>query len=423
MKPFKKLKQAITWVETRNKFSPKKDLLRISSALLKMNLTNDFKKIHIAGTNGKGSTASFISNILVKNGLRVGTFTSPYLIRFNERIKMNMVEISDDKLLDYLNYMYLFNQEFISSFGESLVFFEIMTLISLKYFNDMKCDVVVMEVGIGGLLDATNILNYDLSIITNIGFDHMKQLGNSLEEIAENKLGIIKEKNHLITYVDKSLFDLFKESIDKKHASVHFLSSEKYNIISFNPLKFLYKGVDYEISLKGDFQVKNAILSINAVSYLYPDIRSDIIKGGLLEAKNPGRFEVIANNPITIIDGAHNIHGIEALVEGLRNYTDKKISVIFCALRDKNPQTMINKLKTISDNIVITDFKDPRVMNVLELVINDPSLTYINGINKAYKYVKSSSDLSDIILITGSIHFIGYVKKKLKVKMQKTSTI
>ena len=206
------LSDSIKWIESQIKFKPKEDLSRMQAAYKMLNIHfAGVKKIHVAGTNGKGSTCAYLTSIYRLSDEKVGTFQSPYILRFNERIMIDGKSISDEDLLRYINWIKEFNETFKTSFGEHLSFFELLTLISLKYFYDQNVRVMIMEVGIGGLLDATNIIDYDLSLITNIGFDHMKQLGSTLESIASNKLGIVKKGGHLITTVDPSLHDYFKK--------------------------------------------------------------------------------------------------------------------------------------------------------------------------------------------------------------------
>jgi len=179
---FKDVQAAIYWLETQIKFTPKMDLKRMRAAVQAMNLDLANKtKIHVAGTNGKGSVTAYLTQIFQDAGYKVGTYTSPYLVIFNERIAINHEMINDEKLLMYANEMYQFNEHFHQTFGEPLPFFELITLIALRYFLDENVDIIIIEVGVGGLLDATNVFNYDVSLITNIGFDHMKQLGSTLE--------------------------------------------------------------------------------------------------------------------------------------------------------------------------------------------------------------------------------------------------
>ena len=171
---FNNVLEAISWLEHQPRFKEKVDLNSLKDKFFKLNIDlSNIKKIHIGGTNGKGSTNAFLSEILIENNLKVGSFTSPYLVVFNERIKINNENIKDSDLLNYINYFYQFNLELYALNNIKLSFFEILTLLSLKYFHDNNVDVIIMETGIGGRLDATNILNYDASIITSIGFDHV----------------------------------------------------------------------------------------------------------------------------------------------------------------------------------------------------------------------------------------------------------
>ena len=229
---FTKAIDCINWIENIERFNgPRKNLDRMKLALKILgNPEENFKIIHVAGTNGKGSTVTFIKYMLVENGYNVGSFVSPYIISFNERINYNYGYISDDDLILYTNTIYQVYELMIKEYNEHLTFFEVLTLVGICYFYAKKCDYVILEVGLGGLLDATNFCNAVCSVITNIGFDHMAQLGNTLEEIALNKLGIVKEGNHLITTVSNDLKPLFTEYINNNNATVEFIDTEKIKI-------------------------------------------------------------------------------------------------------------------------------------------------------------------------------------------------
>ncbi|MFA7423129.1 MAG: Mur ligase family protein, partial [Acholeplasmataceae bacterium] len=294
---FNQLKDAINWIETQVKFKPKTDLKRMAYAVSSLKLSfDDIKLIHVAGTNGKGSVCSYLTHILLEKGLSVGTYTSPYLISFNERISLNGKNINDDDLLDEINFIKDFNEKFLIEFGEHLAFFELITLSALHYYHKKQVDVIIMEVGLGGLLDATNVLNYDLSLITNIGFDHMKQLGNTLESISHNKLGILKSHNHLITTVDKEAYDIFYAYLKDKDITSKFILDSDYEILGYNPLRFKYQDELFELSLLGKHQVLNAILAIEAVKRLYPSLDTFHIQKGLKKAIWAGRLEEVMPN-------------------------------------------------------------------------------------------------------------------------------
>jgi dihydrofolate synthase / folylpolyglutamate synthase len=405
---FNHLNDAIFWIENRFKFRPKTDLIKMKNAYDMLNLDlGHIKKIHVAGTNGKGSVASFISHILIENNLKVGTFTSPYLVSFNERIRYQFENISDDDLLNLINYIYDFNEKYLEIYLEPLSFFELLTLMSLIYFHQMNVDVIVMEVGIGGLLDATNILNYDLSLIVSIGYDHMKQLGDTLESIALNKLGILKKNNHLITTVDEKLYELFNDYAKNVGASISFLNYKDITILSYNPITYLYKGIKYQLNLLGNYQILNSLLSIEAVFYLYPTIDTLTVQKALLKAKWDARLEKIAHH--VYLDGAHNIDAIISLGEIKKSlFHDKKVYVIFSALKDKDISLMLNELKKFSHEVILTSFEDERFD--LDELKKYPFLV-IEDFMKSYQYVLDKFDDDSVLMITGSLHFAGYVKK------------
>ena len=405
---FNHIDEAVSWLEVQIKFKPKTDLIRMREAYRMLNLNLDgIKKIHVAGTNGKGSVCSYVSQILIEAGYKVGTYTSPYLVHFNERIRFQMTEILDKDLLELINQIYQFNLEFEKSYGEKLSFFELLTLVSMLYFKKMNVDVMVMEVGLGGLLDATNILNYDLSLITSIGFDHMKQLGNTLESIASNKLGILKKGNHLITSVDPSLHPYFVEYCDKVGATYEFVKNDDVHVILDDPLIYESKGTIYQVSLKGSYQILNSLLSVHAIKYLFKDITTEVILKALKKTLWSGRLEEIDFQ--VYIDGAHNTHAIDALADvATSTFKDKEIWILFSALGDKDITGMLERIKKFAKRIVITTFPDPRFVG-LEEIARD--YQYIPNAMNAIEKLKKEMSADTVLLICGSLHFVGYIKK------------
>jgi dihydrofolate synthase/folylpolyglutamate synthase len=411
---FKDIYEAVHWIQTQIKFKPKTDLKRMSSALNALDISFDgVKLIHVAGTNGKGSVCAYLTHMFLEMGLSVGTYTSPYLITFNERVRINDQNISDDDLLDEINFIYDFNQEFTNSFGENLAFFELITLIALNYYKKQNVDVIIMEVGLGGLLDATNVLNYDLSLITNIGFDHMKQLGNTLESIASNKLGILKPGNHLITTVDPKLHHYFKDYIKDLNVTSKFMTTADYELISLRPLKFKYQDEVIELSLLGKHQILNAILALEGLLYLYPTTDKEIIKKALKKAIWAGRLEILEEQ--VYIDGAHNEHALLALRDTLKDtFKDYKIHVLFSALGDKDIKAMLEVIKGFADSITLTSFDDFRFIDLDDY--ETVNMRYIKGFDHAYQSLKENLKADEMILITGSLHFVGFVKSKFSKK-------
>ena len=403
------LTSAISWIESQIKFKPKTDLNRMQQAYEMLHLDlSKMKKIHVAGTNGKGSVCAYLTHILMEAGYKVGTYTSPYLISFNERIKLQFENISDDDLFNLIKKVYDFNFEFEKQVGEFLSFFELLTLMALIYFQDQEVDVIVMEVGLGGLLDATNILNYDLSLITSIGYDHMKQLGPTLESIASNKLGIVKQGNHLITTVDPSLKNQFKDYVDHVSGTVEFYTLSDLVKLSDYPLTFTHENETYQLSLLGDYQLLNALLSIKAIHYLYPHISNEMIKDGLFKTKWAGRLEKLEDQ--VYLDGAHNTHAIDQLnLLSKTLFKDKHIIVIFSALADKEIDKMLYILKSFASKVILTSFNDSRYISLKPYENED--FIYIEKIEDAISFAKKEMNKDSIILFTGSLHFAGFIKK------------
>lgn len=404
---FYNIDDAINWVVRQTKFREKTDLSIMKEAFEMLNINLDeIKKIHLAGTNGKGSTGAFLSEILVSNNYKVGWFTSPYLVKFNERVKINNLDINDNDLLKYINYFYDFNEALYLKNNVKLSFFEILTLLSFKYFKDNNVDVMLIEVGIGGRLDATNIIDYDVSIITSIGFDHMQQLGDTLESIAYEKVAILKKHGYLITNVNENLKKLMINYSKDLNATIKFIDNDAIKVI--NNYEFKYLNQDYIINLLGDYQRSNAVLAIEAAKYLF-NLSYDAIKIGLSRANWPGRLEEIFDN--VYIDGAHNEPAIEALVRNIKVlFKDKKITILFSALKGKDVSKMLNLFNDVSNKIILTSFDDLRFESLKEYETNN--IKYLeNGFLQLQKLI-NKQEPNEIIIATGSLHFIGYLKQE-----------
>jgi dihydrofolate synthase / folylpolyglutamate synthase len=245
-------------------------------------------------------------------------------------------------------------------------------------------------------------------LITSIGFDHMKQLGNTLESISFNKLGILKPDNHLITTVDPSLCAYFKEYVLKVPATAEFYSFADVEKISDLPLSFKYANIFYELPLIGDYQILNALLSIKAVHYLYPEISEKTIQEGLKKTVWLGRLEEV--EPHIYIDGAHNTHAIDALkITVLNAFKKNKVWILFSALGDKDIAGMIRRLKSFSDKIVVTTFPDSRFQDLYPFLTHQE--VYVPDAFQALHQLKNEMDENTIIIITGSLHFIGFIKQ------------
>ena len=386
-----------------------KDLSRIKKCINKLDLNPTYKIILIAGTNGKGSTANYIKNIL-KNTLHVGCFTSPYVIRFNERIMINDRQISDSEIMYYTNELEKLNDWYFNEYNEIIPFFELTLLMALMFYKDREIDLGVFECGIGGLYDSCNALNPYISIITSISYDHMDVLGNTLEEITRNKLGIVRENKYLVYYNDLPNLDLvFNEFILKyKLNSVNVYDLVK-NINEDNNLSFDYKNNHYILNMNGKYQAYNAAIAIEVVNILFSNYPNVFIEEGLKNTYLPARLEIInKNNNKIIIDGAHNVGAIRMLCDYLKLHKgNKKLITVFNCLNNKNYKEMLNMLDLYTDLYLFIDFCDERKIDIdlLKSSTNKESII-IKSLDEINNYLGND----DILLFTGSLHFTSFIK-------------
>ena len=369
------------------------------------NPQHQLKTVHIAGTNGKGSTTNYLRAILQASGLRVGTFTSPHLEVHNDRIRINDVYISDEQLLYYGNRFAELIEE------NNLSMFEIDTLIAIHFFLDQDVDIALFEVGLGGRLDATNVIMPLISLITTIGFDHMDILGDTLALISMEKAGIVKEGVPLYTSEDKpECLDVFKQICIERNAKFNTIK-EAQNIELKYGIRFNYDQLLIHLNTSALYQVKNASLAIEGARYLsnYFEINDDNIINGLKDTQWKGRFELVSTNPHIIIDGAHNTHGVSALVESAR-YLPKPLVIVFSALRDKETDAMLDDLLSIADEVIVTEFEFYRAAS-LEMLKHGNVLAIQDNHEAIRKGIALS--LNGTCLITGSLYFISQVRQTI----------
>ncbi len=402
---FNNINDAISYIEHLKRFVPKTGFDNLNFILKKLNNPDlGYQKIHVAGTNGKGSTVTYLSTTLILANKKVGSFLSPYIIKFNERIQINNIPISDDDLLYLINYLY----HFLKDYNLYLTFFEFITILAFIYFKQNNVDIAIMEVGIGGKLDATNVTNYDISLITNIGLDHQNQLGNTLEEIAYNKLGIIKNENNFLITTENNLKDQFINYINSKKAKIKFINEDEIKLISYNPVTFVYKNELFKLNMLGKYQTKNACLAIETLINL--NIPLDIIKKGINLSKIAGRLEKINDN--LYLDGAHNIPAILEFINNVPYLFDKKIDIIFGAMKDKSYDVELEMLKKITNRIIFTQIDYPRAKNSNELYLefNFDNKYCTSSLNEALKLI----DKNNITIILGSLYLVSEAKRILK---------
>lgn len=370
------------------------------------NPQNKLKTIHIGGTNGKGSTTNYIREVLQRSGYKVATFTSPALVSRLDVMRVNDVPISDERIVQYANKYMDICLEY------ELSMFEIEVFIAVMYFLDEDVDYAVFEVGLGGTLDATNIINPIVSVNTNIGLDHTDYLGDTYEKIAKEKAGIVKEYvPYIVGEKKKECLEVFEE-VCKQHNSSLIIVGDVENIgESISGVSFDYKGYHVDLSTFADYQCYNAALALEVLVYLKSNnlvgLDDEIILEGLKEANWKGRFEVMRLDPLIIIDGAHNKEGIEAFYHAAKKYDN--IKIIFSALRDKDTHAMIEKLLELTSDITITEFEHYRAQNAVLLAEDFPVNIEIDW----KKAINSALSHKGTLFITGSLYFISKVREYL----------
>ena len=409
--------EAISHIQSQNTFGMKLDLYRIETLMKHLGNPQDkLKFVHIAGTNGKGSTSSFCFHILKETGQKIGLFTSPYIQRFTERIRVNDEEIPEEEVAKITEKIVKVVNKYPKN-EERPTWFEIVTAISFVYFYEQKCDIVVLEVGLGGNLDATNIIKESLvSIITAIGYDHMNVLGNTLEEIAEKKAGIIKKGGNAVVYPQaENILNVFRDKAEKENANLNIVNENNIERISYSleGQTFNYKNMkNLEISLLGEYQVYNAVTAIEALEKI---VSEEQIREGLKKTTWAGRMELLSKTPIFFLDGAHNTHGVLALAENLKTLLnlkkDEKIVFILGVLKTKDPTEMLRIIKDIADTIVCVTPNNDRAMSSEELkdLVNKEGIQSYkaDSIEEAIGFARAKNLP---ICAFGSLYYIGAVR-------------
>ncbi|KAA0761662.1 folylpolyglutamate synthase/dihydrofolate synthase family protein [Bacillus sp. SH5-2] len=421
--------EAIGWIHSRLKFGIKPGLERMRWMLEELgNPERHIKCVHLAGTNGKGSTLTYMRYMLEGAKYKVGTFTSPYIETFNERISVNGTAIADEEITELVKMVKPVVEKLDETDLGEATEFEIITVMAICYFGKVNfCDVVLFETGLGGRFDSTNVIHPVLTIITNIGHDHMHILGNTLGEIAYEKAGIIKSGVPVITGVqNEEALQVIRKVATENHANLyeigkHFTALHKQSSEDGEKFDFTCPFAtfdDVQISMKGIHQVGNAALALMAVMYVktYVSflIEEEEIRTGLQEAYWVGRFEKLQSNPDVIIDGAHNPEGIESLVKTVEaHYKDKNVIVLFTALGDKQLHNMVGQLETISDEIIFTTFAFDRAISADKLASysqKESKLVFENW-KEAIDTKLEMMGGNDVFIITGSLYFISEVRK------------
>ena len=380
--------------------------LNHTSWLLKFlnNPQDNFKTIHVAGTNGKGSTAAIISSILIANGYKVGLYTSPHLINFNERIRVNGLTITDEEVISFMKHVEPAINEIKSTF------FEVTTAMAFYHFNNNDVDIAVIETGLGGRLDSTNVVNPSLTVMTPISLDHRDILGNTIEKIAKEKAGIIKRGVPLITANQvNNVSKILEKRVREKESVMHICPNPESVKLSSGGTTFEVNGNNFNTSLIGEYQAQNAALAITTIKLFNSNISYETIDKGLRNVYWPGRLQLVADK--IYYDVAHNENGVKSVLNNLnRMFPTSKLYGLLCIKGDKEIDCIAKSIKSQFEMLFVSTSKDGLLMQPEKLskelhnlkVINLP----INDISSSISKIKKVRKPDDVILIFGS-HYIA----------------
>lgn len=421
--------KTLAWLDEVAKVGSKLGLSRTFELLnIMKNPQNRLKFVHIAGTNGKGSVAACIARVLYEAGYKTGLYTSPHLVKINERFNVDGADIEDDVFAELITGV----REAALKMGEEASQFEILTAAAFEYFYNSGCDIVVLETGLGGRLDSTNVISMpEAEVITTIDMDHVNELGDTIEEIAAEKAGIIKEKTDVVIDGRNSrVMRLFKDICAQRGCMLHISRPDEIENLKtgINFTEFDYKGIKgIKLQLLGLYQPGNAALAIDALNVLAQKgfkITDDIIKKGLLNVRWHARFEFLSKDPYFIIDGSHNPAGVRETLKSFKVYfPGKKIRFILGILSDKNINEIINDIKNYACEIAVITPPSERACNADEMIgiiknICDIKTAAFYAISDAVRYMIFTAVSDDIICATGSLYSAGEIKHQFELAVQ-----
>ena len=408
------------WLKKSESIPRKHGLYRMEAILSALgNPERGLKSIHIAGTNGKGSTAAMVTAFAKAHGLRVGTFTSPHMDSIRERIQLDGVPLGEEPFWQAASVIREVESRLLEEWG-AFNYFEILTAMMFVVFQREAVDLAIIEVGIGGLLDNTNVGHPLVSVITTIGLDHQDLLGSTLEEITAQKAGIIKSGQQVVVGpVTRECMDVIREIASEKGATVRAFDEDFFLIEESYQDSSLTISLE-QLALQGAFQNENATVAIRAFrAWMEATGRSahaEFIEAALPVVSWPGRMEVLQETPLVMIDGAHNLPAIERLVQNMTARVGKKQTLLFSALTRKDSQQMLLRLQeAIPDvNIILTSFHPSRGMSIarsdVEAYLDSPQVSYEESFEDVIDRFASSTDDKSELWVTGSLYFIAEVR-------------
>lgn len=417
----KNLNEEITRLYSLHRFGIKPGLKRITLLLNEINNPHlEYNVVHVGGTNGKGSVCKILGSILKEAGYVTGVYTSPHLTHMRERIVVNDVEINDEELHQLINEILPIVEK---KRNDNPTFFEVTTAFAFEYFRRKKVDFAVVEVGLGGKQDATNVVQPQLTVLTNISIDHKDVLGGTLEEIAKEKAGILKKRVPLVTSAGGKALEVIKEVAKKKNIDVTVVDRCTWERLEKNERRQLFRvhGTlrDYEVEtpLLGSYQGENVAVAVTAAEKLQMNgffLPEGSIEKGIMLAKNPGRMEVVSKKPTVVLDGAHNPAATDALAETLLNdFKYDKLIVVLGILKDKDVESMVEKIANLSSYIITTKPCNERACDA-ELIAKyvrkskpDCKVETMFDVKRAVEKAKRVAEPKDLICITGSLYTVG----------------
>jgi dihydrofolate synthase/folylpolyglutamate synthase len=428
--------EAIEWIIGRIPFGIKPGLSRMEALMERLgNPENRLKFIHVAGTNGKGSTCAFLTEVLIQCGYDVGTFTSPYIEKYTSRMQYNGVNIPDGDLLQLCNKLKPHVDVIAETDLGSPTMFEVSTALAILYYATVVYpDYVVWETGLGGRLDSTNIVNPVVSVITNVGHDHMEILGNTLELVMEEKAGIVKAGVPVVSAVEQSEAIAVLEQICANHKSTLYLMNREYDyhVVSskLNEQIFNFTGLfrtldDLVISLNGAHQLKNAAIAIMTLEvlrqYYALIVEDDVLIRALNATKWPGRLEMVSEQPRILLDGAHNPEGAQSLASALQQtYTFKKLHLMMGMMATKHHSDYLRHILPMVNTLVVTEPSFRNKMDAIKLADLAANLAAELNLKveiviepnwkQAWLRFKNIVSLEDLGVISGTLYLISDVR-------------
>jgi len=400
------------------------DIEKLRTILVKMNEPQKtYRSVHIAGTKGKGSVATFTSSILKANGYKVGLYTSPHLCNIRERIKIDGEDISEEEFARVLSGI----RSVLDGAPCHLTYFEILTLIAILHFKDEKVDFAVFEAGLGGRLDATNVVNAEVSGITSISHDHMQVLGDKLEKITREKAAIIKPGSRCVSSPQRGdVLDILKETCRIQEAELAIVgegicysikdSGEEGSLVDIKGIRGLYEAC--RINMIGDFQAENAAAAVGIAEEVLRDKEPDIenFKKGIADAFIPGRMEIVSREPLFVVDGAHNKASANRLkysVEQILKYD--RLILLLGISKDKDIRSICEELVPLSDEVIITRSSSQRSADpgMIRGYIRGRKVIMTETVKEGLGAALAAAGENDLILATGSFYLVGDIKRIL----------